>query len=470
MINYQLKSKDTEKAQPVYAYITGVFNKSNDRLKLSIGKTINPDDFGKKGENYRYNSQLIKTSKKPSVLVFKRALEDFESAVSKVESYFMGGDLIPSKDQFKEKLLQNLGREQKVVEKKSDEILVTDFIEDYIEESKELVRKGQKKLAESSMRKYIQVNTHVKNYQEFIEKKIYVHELSYDVFVSMIDILNKIAIGQIKLKVNHQKSKSRITNEEGYSLNTLNTFTSRLKYMLGEARIRGYHLHPTLHLDDKRLVIGACKGSKDFYFDEDLLYKIYNHQALTKPTQHAKDYIMLASTTGMRHQSVSLLHGQQPQPITTPSGVEFFGVKNISNKTGIKLLSPLMKPALEVYDRLGEFPKYESVTTITRQIRALLTEMKVNDKVTLERTIYGVGKVNEVKKMTQVASSHVCRASFITNLLNLRVDRNKVQMMTHKAMSDNSAFSLYDKRSEIDRAIEFFEATKDLDSEFFRYK
>ena len=96
--------------------------------------------------------------------------------------------------------------------------------------------------------------------------------------------------------------------------------------------------------------------------------------------------------------------------------------------------------------------------------------MKVNDKVTLERTIYGVGKVNEVKKMTQVASSHVCRASFITNLLNLRVDRNKVQMMTHKAMSDNSAFSLYDKRSEIDRAIEFFDATKDLDSEFFRYK
>lgn len=129
-----------------------------------------------------------------------------------------------------------------------------------------------------------------------------------------------------------------------------------------------------------------------------------------------------------------------------------------------------MKPALEVYKRLGEFPKYDSVTTITRQIRALLLEMKVNDKVTLERTIFGVGKVNEVKKMTQVASSHVCRASFITNLLNLRIDRNKVQMMTHKAMSDNSAFSLYDKRSEVDRAIDFFEATKNSESIFFKYK
>ncbi|MCA4783135.1 hypothetical protein IF125_12870 [Empedobacter stercoris] len=470
MINYQLKSKDTSKHQPVYAYITGVFNIPNARLKISIGKSINPNDFGLKSENYSFNSQHIKNSKKPEVLVFKRVLEDFERAVDKTLMYFLGVEIGVDLELFKQKLLENLGREQKVVEKKSDEILVTDFIEDYIEESKELVRKGQKKLAESSMRKYIQVNTHIKNYQEFLKKEIYIHELSYDVFISMIEVINKIAIGKIKLKNNHQKSKSRITNGAGYSLNTLNTFTSRLKYMLGEARIRGYHLHPTLHLDDKRLIIGACKGSKDFYFDEDLLYKIYNHQALSKSTQHAKDYIMLASTTGMRHQSIALLHGQQPQTVTTPTGEEFFGVKNIANKTGIKLLSPLMKPALEVYKRLGEFPKYDSVTTITRQIRALLLEMKVNDKVTLERTIFGVGKVNEVKKMTQVASSHVCRASFITNLLNLRIDRNKVQMMTHKAMSDNSAFSLYDKRSEVDRAIDFFEATKNSESIFFKYK
>ena len=42
--------------------------------------------------------------------------------------------------------------------------------------------------------------------------------------------------------------------------------------------------------------------------------------------------------------------------------------------------------------------------------------------------------------------------------------------MTHKAMNDGTAFSVYDKRSEIDRAIEFYEATKDINSEFYRYK
>ena len=250
----------------------------------------------------------------------------------------------------------------------------------------------------------------------------------------------------------------------------MNTITTKLRFLLGEARVRGYNLNPALFLDDKRLKVGRGKGVRDFYFDEEILIKIYNHQPQSLVTQHAKDFIMIASTTGMRHQSVAMIYDEQPIEIFTSNGEKFYAVKNQADKTGIKLLSPVLKPAMEVFNRLGKFPSYNSVTTITRQIRRLLIEIGIEDEVNLTKTIFGVGEVKVTKKLNEVASSHVCRASFITDALNLRMDRNKVKMMTHQGMNDGTAFSLYDKRSELDRAIQFYEASKDLKSTFFTYK
>ena len=129
-----------------------------------------------------------------------------------------------------------------------------------------------------------------------------------------------------------------------------------------------------------------------------------------------------------------------------------------------------MKPAIEVYERLGEFPRLSTANMVNYQIRALFREMELEKKVTMNYHTYGDGVVKVDKLLSDVVSSHDLRASFITNLLNLQVDRFKVQAMTHKAMNDGTAFSVYDKRSEIDRAIEFYEATKDINSEFYRYK
>lgn len=469
MINYHLKSKQTNKSQSVDAYLTGYFKNSSDRLKISVGKTINPIDFGDAEANFKFDREKINKSKKHGVIIFKRALEDFETATSKTETYFIAMGYKPSKEDFKEHLLINLGRKVEIKED-DNRILLVDFIEQYCVERSLMSLKGQNPIKSNSLEKYRQVGTHVKNYQEHIKQEVYVDDFSFDMYMDFLEIINKIAIGKIVLKHNHIKSKSRLTNKLGYSLDTVNTITTKLRYILKQARIRGYNLHPTLFLDDERLVVGTGKGSRDFYFNEELLIKIYNHKPKSKVTQHAKDFIMIASTTGMRHQSVALIFEEKPIEIITPSGERFFAIKNQADKTGIKLLSPVMKPAMDVYRRLGKFPSYNSVTTITRQIRKLLVEMEIDDEVNLTKTIFGVGEVKETRKLNEVASSHVCRASFITNALNLRMDRDKVKMMTHKGLNDGSAFSLYDKRSEIDRAIQFYEASKVLDSVYFTYK
>ena len=69
MINYQLKRKDISKPQPIFAYITGVFIGSKERLKISIGKSILPQDFGEEIDNYKFNRDRLNKSKKPCTML-----------------------------------------------------------------------------------------------------------------------------------------------------------------------------------------------------------------------------------------------------------------------------------------------------------------------------------------------------------------------------------------------------------------
>lgn len=467
MINYQLKSKDTSKQSPVFAYITGVFSQSQERLKVSIGKSIFPQDFGDVSDNYKYNRDRFFKSKKPSNLIFRDYIEKFEQAVNQTELYFRVSEKKPSKDEFKTKLLVNLGKE--VEEKTSSNITLVDFINDYVKEVKELRLKNKKKISDGTIWNYLSVIHHIKNYQQSKGLELLISDFSFDIYNDFVEVTNQLAIDKIKGK--NKEIHCKIHHKVGKSINTISVITTRLRFLLSKAQQRGYELHNTLNLRDERLIINMQPSAKEYYLTEELLLQIYNYKPKKNTTQKGKDYIMLAVTTGMRFESINKLRGDKPQLITTPTGEQFFAIKNRASKTGVELLSPLMKPAIEIYDRMmGQFPKLSTAPMVNYQIRALLSEMGIKDKVVVTHHVYGKGQIKENKLLSEVVSSHACRASFITNLLNLRVDRYKVKAMTHKAMNDGTAFSIYDRRSEIDRAIEFFDVTKNLDSEFFKYK
>lgn len=466
MVNYQLKSKVTGKQSLVFAYITGVFSTPQERLKISTGKSICPEDFGNLEDNYRFNRDKINRSKKPACLIFKSHLEEFENALNQTVMYFNLTKTKPNKDEFRTKLLVNLGKE--VEENEINNIKITDFIKEYVDECKDLRTKNKKKISDGTLLNYLSVIHHLNNYQHYKGLEFNINDFSFDIYNEFVEITNQLAIDKVKGK--NTEIDCKVHHKIGKSVNTISVVTTRLRFLLGRAQQRGYKLHESLNLNDDRLIINMEPSSKDYYLSEELLFKIYLYQPKSKSAHKGKNYIMLASSTGMRFESIKELFNQKPQRITTPIGETFFGIQNKASKTGIELISPLFLPALEVYERLGKFPKLATAPTVNYQIRALLAEMNIKEKVTIKHNVYGKGQVKEVKLLSDVASSHVCRASFITNLLNLRVDRYKVQAMTHKAMNDGTAFSIYDRRSEIDRAIEFFDVTKSLDSEFFRYK
>ena len=466
MINYQLKRKDISKPQPIFAYITGVFIGSKERLKISIGKSILPQDFGEEIDNYKFNRDRLNKSKKPSNLIVKSVIDKFELTVNQVDLFFNLIDIKPTREEFKVKLLEYLGREVKEIKVTSDRFI--DFIEDYINNVKNIQKKNMMKISDDTIRNYLSIIYHIKNYEKYKERVLNISDISYDIYNDFIDTTAQFSVEE--LKGNNRTINCRVHNKVCKSNNTISVIASRFRFFLEQASKRGYQLHKILNLSDERLVINMQPSSKDYYFSHEFLNNIYNYQPKSKSAVKGKDYIMLASTTGMRFQGVKKLYEQIPQLITTNNGSSFFIIKNKAKKTGIELLSPLMKPAIEVYERLGEFPRLSTANMVNYQIRALFREMELEKKVTMNYHTYGDGVVKVDKLLSDVVSSHDLRASFITNLLNLQVDRFKVQAMTHKAMNDGTAFSVYDKRSEIDRAIEFYEATKDINSEFYRYK
>ena len=118
-------------------------------------------------------------------------LEDFEAATSKTEAFFIANGIKPFKEDFKELLLINLGRK---FEEDDNRILLVDFIEKYCNERTQMTLKGQNPIRKNSIEKYRQVGTHIKNYQEFKKKQVYVNEFSDEMYMEFLDVINKIAI------------------------------------------------------------------------------------------------------------------------------------------------------------------------------------------------------------------------------------------------------------------------------------
>lgn len=120
-------------------------------------------------------------------------LEDFEAATSKTDTYFIAMGYKPTKEDFKEHLLINLGRKVEIKEE-DNRILLVDFIEKYCNERTQMTLKGQNPIRKNSIEKYRQVGTHIKNYQEFKKKQVYVNEFSDEMYMEFLDVINKIAI------------------------------------------------------------------------------------------------------------------------------------------------------------------------------------------------------------------------------------------------------------------------------------
>ncbi|WP_312922199.1 hypothetical protein [Empedobacter brevis] len=479
MINFVLKEKKAGKKSAVSALISGEFlpTKNNDRIKIALGISVTPETFGKSSNNFTFDETHIHTGRSFDANQLRDKINGFVKKHDLLANYYaLSGD-IPTKEEYENKLTELLIKD-KIIQKKGFEKIDFDnlgkhffdeFLFDLVKKEYDNYNNGVREITLSTIKIHENSINHFLNYQEYKGERIFIEDIKVKTLLDVIDVANEIMIGNIKLKKNHCQSHTKTRNKAGYSVNFSNNLLAQLKSFL--RRVDTDDVELSINLNDSRLKKKKAQPAKKIYHDLDLLEKIYNYQPKEKRTIRAKEYILLAATFGMRHQSVNELRNKQPQLITTKSGESFYVVENYSEKTGISILSPMFAPAMEIYKKYkNNFPFIIQNNYISKCLRDLFHEMDIKDKTILNEWVYSVGVVTSEVKVKDIVSSHDSRKTFVTNLLQLGVNSSIVRSMTHENIEENSSsFNIYDNASAVDRAITFYEATKNLNSSIYIY-
>lgn len=468
MITFQLKEKKIGKESSVQVILGNYFNEPK-RLKLGIGYSVKPEDFG--------SIEELKKSRKPASIDLRYRMIIIESCVVETKSYFEKIRKIPSRDEFREVfdqiriekgiLSNNKIKITKEVQEGYDKNIVSEFIRYYIDECEFQLKNNTPIVKEDTIKKYKSIYNHWLNFEEYKKKKYLFSELTEDVVVELLQVSSKIKTGKIKLKVNHLKKTKPTFSHEGYTKQSIDNIADLFVGFVNKAASEG--IKNNINLKSPKIKIKKAGRRKDFYIQEEILEKIVEFEPKCSLQQNAKDYIILASTTGMRNQSVQELINYKVEYVNI-DGDEIPIAKNIANKTDDETYSPVFKPALDIYKRNGNsFPKIYSLAYLNKGIREIFKSLKIKDKFKLNYNVYGAHKESTEELISSYISTHDLRSTFITNMLIHGVGKDVVKSMTHEHQKGD-AFSLYDKTSTLDEVKNFYRATKNLKSNFYCYK
>lgn len=472
MLQFHLKEKRIGKSSPVNAFITGVFrseNYKNERIKIGVGISIMPERFGKKENNYRYDKELVKNGRSHEAILLYQKIKKFKKKYKLLNLHYEMQNYIPTREEYKTEIKKLLVNDNIITERGVTKPAEKNYFDSFIKNCIESDRHS-KILKESTIKLYENILKHLLNYQEYHKTRLEIENIKVKTIIDIIDVANQIQLGEIVLKKNYITKLQRTRNVNGYSVEYVNSLRSRLIALL--KRVDTDEINLSINFMDARLKKIKSKNAKKLYYDENLLQKIIDHKPLCNRTKRAKEYILVASAFGMRHQSVNALTGQSAQIINNDNGDVFFVVKNEAMKTSITILSPVFKPVQKILDQNdGLFPKFLQLNYLSKAIRDLFEEMAVDDEVEYHEYVYNKGIISSKKKLTEIASSHDCRKSFITNLKKLGVNSDVIRSMTHETLGDDGtgSFNVYDASNAQDRVKTFYESTKQLNSKIYTY-
>lgn len=467
MITFQLKEKNSGKESSVQLVLGNFFN-DNKRLKLGIGISVTPEDFG--------TIEQLKKSRKPKSIELRNRMIIIEGSVLDTKYYFEQTGKLPSREEFRKvfdqkRIEKGILKSNKIkITQEVDEVnnknLVTEFIEYYINDCEFLLNNNTPIVKKDTIKKYKSIFNHWLNFEEYKKKKYLFSDLTEDIVVELLQVSSKIKTGKIRLKVNNLKKTKPTFNQEGYSKQTIDNIADLFVGFVNKAASEG--IKNNINLKSPKIKIKKAGRRKDYYIQEDILEKIIKSNPTTNLQQNAKDYIILAATTGMRYQSVQELANYKVEFVNI-DGEELPIAKNIANKTDDETYSPVFKPALDIYFRNGNsFPKIYSLAYLNEGIRDLFKALKIKDKFNLNYNVFGAHKESTEELISEYISTHDLRSTFITNMLIHGVSRDIVKSMTHEHKKGD-AFSLYDKTSSFDEVKNFYRSTKNLNSSIYYY-
>lgn len=460
-IKYYLKAKDKNpnnrtKEELVQARIHNNFIEEIDNTKkyysffVSLQATIKPKNFGLLKDNFRFNEDIFNNFSKQNKGV-KTAMQLFEKKVDELYTYYQMNDIKPTTNQFKNDLLVKLDRKQRETQK---QVSLLGYISNKVTEFESLKGSGRKNaIDENSIKVYRTLRTYIDKYERITSKKLTFQNFDEATYWDFWDKLDQLLKGKITIEQKEGERKQNI-KPNGFLM------TSIRKYQ--KALIRVFKLAisdkitTNLNINDINLILDDKPASKDIYINEDNLLKLYNHKPTNKGLELAKDYVLLASLTGMRFESMEIAHETNIAHYSHDN-YNFKYLHSFQNKTHTECYIPLFEPVQKILSKHNNrFPKFPVNQILNRELKELFKEANIIATSIVETHTYKSGVIKETKNISELISSHDCRKSFVTNLGLKNASENIVLSVTHPDKKpSNVMINVYDKASLMDKAKQF---------------
>lgn len=463
IINYVLEAKskiasNRIKEELIIAMVHAGFYESKDgktkynRVKISLKASIKPKNFGLIENNFKFDSNVFDNYSKSNAGV-KTKMSQLETKIDALYSNYVLNNIYPTAQQFKNDLLIQLGRKKRHVK---TTVTILTYLNEKIKIFESLKNTGRKnEIDENSIKTYRTLATYIERYQ--LHKKF---ELTFDKFDDVMywdlwDVLDLMLKGKIEVPSIEGKRK-QVKKANGYLMSSIHKYQKTLLRILRFA-IKD-QISVALDITNENLLIEDKEASKDVYINENELLKIYNYQPTTNDMQIAKDYVILASLTGMRYESMVDAFGVNITRYSHDSYL-FDYIHSKQNKTETECYIPLLAPVKEILSRYNNrFPKIPANQELNSDLKVLFSEVGINATSTITNYTYKSGVIIEQKGFDEIISSHDCRKSFVTNLLLSNATENIVMSVTHPDRKPKHKMAgVYNKANLLDKAKQFYD-------------
>jgi len=443
---YKLKAKSKileNRTSPelVLAEISASFKNKVDgkiiykKFQHSLEVTVLPKYFGKLREkrgvwNFVYDPAIVKKNEKFNKLL-RNKISDFESNIETTSTHFRNQE--PTAEEVKKYLLFISGRENR---KPEETFPILSFLNNHIQHLESLIGSGRKdEVKDTTINSFRNLIPIIKRYEEAKKSILTFEKLNENLYREFWETSSKIKIGDIK--VAGYKNKDNKT----FAANTLKSYQTYFLQLCKAARKKEIKI--ALDPTDPNLINSANKSkspkTEAFLKEADIL-KIVDFVPTTKHLKIAKEYILIASQTGMRLQSMQDAKGRMIE-ISEDSESSFYYIHTIQGKTNTECYTPLFSTALKIIkDNECKFPDFTNITlaNLNINIRNVLKAVEINN--------------------SDLFSTHNLRSSFVSNLSLLGLSETVISYVTHPSKKSNSSsVHIYDRRNMLDKAQMFTE-------------
>lgn len=367
MANVKFILKEPNSKTDTLIYL--VCNYQYKRFKYSTGEKINPTYWNIK------NQRVKETKKFKEYPEFNSRLDTIQSALNTIFRRLLNDGAQPNNQLLKEELENQLGG--KVLKKRK--LTFFEFIDDYIEESKNFKQKSTVTVYKTTLK-------HLKNFSQKSKKSIDFDSINLTFYNSFMKYLSK---------------------DLEMSNNTVGKYIKTLKSFLNEATERGVNEN----LEFRKRKFKTLKEETDkVYLSSEELEKILNHNFSNQEhLEKVRDLFLIGCYTGLRFSDFTQI---KEENIFIDKSIIQINTK----KTNERVTIPMHKIVRDILKKYNyNLPSSFTNQVMNKYIKELVELCEINELVEVTTSKAGVIEKKPIPKYDLI-TTHTARRSFATNL------------------------------------------------------